>query len=122
MPLSDDKPEGEMPPQKYEVRGIDVDAETRCGHYHKPTDIIAIKMRCCGVFYACKECHDALAGHVLEPWPASEQHERAILCGACRTTLTIAEYLHCDYRCPNCGAAFNPGCRNHYHFYFSPTG
>jgi uncharacterized CHY-type Zn-finger protein len=24
------------------------------------------------------------------------------------------------YLCPLCRAGFNPGCRNHYHFYFAP--
>jgi uncharacterized CHY-type Zn-finger protein len=112
-------PKDETSPEKPEVRGIDLDAQTRCRHYHKPTDIIAIKMRCCGAFYACKECHDALAGHAIEPWPAPERHEHAILCGACRAILTISEYLECGYRCPKCGAAFNPACRNHHHFYFA---
>jgi uncharacterized CHY-type Zn-finger protein len=29
-----------------EVRGINLDPQTRCEHYHGPTDIIAIKMKC----------------------------------------------------------------------------
>ena len=43
----------------------------------------------------------------------------AVLCGVCGTVLTVAEYVDCDDRCPNCDAAFNPGCRRHYDRYFT---
>ena len=101
-----------------EVRGINLDAETRCAHYRTALDIIAIKMKCCGVYYACKDCHEALAGHAIEVWPRHEWTQLAVLCGACGHTLTIAEYMASGYACPECKAAFNPGCRNHYKFYF----
>jgi uncharacterized CHY-type Zn-finger protein len=107
-----------MAPSIPKVHGLDVDPQTRCAHYHKPADVIAIKMHCCGLFYACKDCHDALAGHGISVWPKSEWQEHAILCGACGNTLSIEGYLDCDSRCPVCGARFNPGCRNHHHFYF----
>jgi uncharacterized CHY-type Zn-finger protein len=42
--------------------------------------------------------------------------------GACSVEMTIREYLECESRCPACGAGFNPGCRNHYHFYFEEGG
>jgi uncharacterized CHY-type Zn-finger protein len=71
------------------VNGIGLDAQTRCAHYSKPVDVIAIKMKCCDVYYACKDCHDALAGHAIEVWPRSEWDQTAILCGACGTELTI---------------------------------
>lgn len=103
-----------------EVRGVETDAATRCFHYRSERDIIAIKMACCGVYYACKECHEALAGHNIQVWPRSEWDVRAILCGACGHELTIGEYMDSGYVCPLCGAAFNPGCRNHYQFYFAP--
>ena len=32
--------------------------------------------------------------------------------------MRIREYLACENTCPGCGARFNPGCRNHYSFYF----
>jgi uncharacterized CHY-type Zn-finger protein len=102
-----------------DVHGLNLDPQTRCLHYHGPTDIIAIKMKCCGLFYACKDCHIALAGHPVEVWPHSEWNREAILCGACRSTLTISAYLQSNSKCPNCGAAFNPACRNHHHFYFA---
>lgn len=100
------------------VKGIDLDPQTRCVHYNKPVDIIAIEMKCCGTYYACKQCHDALAGHPIEVWPRSEWERPAVLCGACGVKMSVRQYLKCSSRCPNCGAAFNPGCRNHDHFYF----
>ena len=100
------------------VKGMDLDAQTRCAHYHKPEDVIAIKMKCCGEYYACKDCHDALADHPLQPWPREEWNQTAVLCGCCGTELTIAQYLECGNRCPACQAKFNPNCRNHYGYYF----
>ena len=100
------------------VLGVDVDAETRCAHWRSPLDIVAIRMRCCGDFYACKDCHDDLAGHAIRVWPRAEWSERAILCGACGQQLTIEAYIGGDHRCPGCGAPFNPGCRHHHHLYF----
>jgi uncharacterized CHY-type Zn-finger protein len=100
------------------ILGTNVDQETRCAHHSTPRDIVAIKMKCCDVYYACKDCHDALAGHPLEPWPHEEWTETAILCGACGTEMNIQSYLDCNYACPACEAAFNPGCRDHHHLYF----
>jgi uncharacterized CHY-type Zn-finger protein len=100
------------------VSGIGVDSQTRCVHYGKAVDVIAIKMKCCGAYYACKECHDALAGHATEVWPRAEWDQAAVLCGICGMELSIRQYLECSNRCPGCGAGFNPGCRDHYRFYF----
>jgi len=101
------------------VRGIDLDPETRCTHWHSPLDIIAIRMKCCGVYYACRECHDALAGHAAEVWPEVEWDQTAVLCGVCGHQMSVRDYLDCENRCPHCGAGFNPGCRHHYHLYFA---
>lgn len=101
------------------VHGLDLDPETRCAHWRSPLDIIALKMRCCGTYYACRDCHDALAGHEAEVWPQAEWDESAVLCGACGTELSVRAYLACESRCPNCGAAFNPGCHKHRHLYFA---
>jgi uncharacterized CHY-type Zn-finger protein len=101
-----------------EVRGLGLDAETRCAHWRSPLDVIAIKMRCCGVYYACKDCHDALADHPVQVWARGEWDEEAVLCGVCGMALTVRQYLDCGDVCPSCGAAFNPGCRLHYHLYF----
>ena len=101
-----------------EVCGVELDAQTRCAHYRSKLDIIAIKMKCCGVYYACKDCHEELAGHAIEVWPRAEWGEAAVLCGACGHELSIERYMASGYECPACGAAFNPGCRKHYQFYF----
>ena len=63
------------------VHGVTLDTETRCAHYHSRLDIIAIKMRCCATYYACRECHDQLAGHAAEVWPIDEWDQAAVLCG-----------------------------------------
>lgn len=100
------------------VSGIGLDPQTRCVHYRSELDIIAIKMKCCGVYYACKDCHDALADHAIEVWPRGEWNQAAVLCGACGAELTVTQYLGSFDKCPYCSSRFNPGCRNHYHFYF----
>jgi uncharacterized CHY-type Zn-finger protein len=102
-----------------QVKGVNVDAQTRCAHWHSPRDVVAIRVKCCGVYYACNDCHDELAGHAIEAWPRSDKNTLAVLCGVCGAELTIRQYLHCDDRCPNCAAEFNPGCRTHHHFYFA---
>ena len=107
-----------MVPTFPHVHGVNLDSQTRCRHYHGPTDIIAIKMKCCGLYYACKDCHEMLADHPVALWPESEWSEQAILCGACGETLTILQYLQSELRCAACSAQFNPKCRNHYHLYF----
>jgi uncharacterized CHY-type Zn-finger protein len=101
-----------------EVRGVDIDLQTRCAHYSKPVDIIAIKMKCCGIYYACKDCHIALADHEIAVWPRREWEQKAILCGACGAELTIYGYMGCGHHCPLCSAEFNQACQNHYHYYF----
>jgi uncharacterized CHY-type Zn-finger protein len=106
-----------MPPTAH---GVSLDPQTRCAHWHSPLDIIAIKMRCCGRYYACRECHDALENHPVKVWPKAEWDQPAILCGACKAELSIRQYMDCGNICPSCNAGFNPGCRNHYHLYFEP--
>ena len=100
------------------VRGVALDPQTRCAHYHSPLDVIAIKMRCCGDYYACRACHDALADHAVTVWPREAWDQPAVLCGACGEQMSVHRYLACDSACPACGALFNPGCRNHHHLYF----
>jgi uncharacterized CHY-type Zn-finger protein len=102
-----------------EVHGVDVDAETRCAHWHSPLDIIAIKFKCCGRWYPCFECHSELADHTASVWPMDEFDEPAILCGACGRQLTVNEYLGGSAKCPDCESPFNPGCAKHSHFYFA---
>lgn len=100
------------------VRGVDVDPETRCAHYHTRRDVVALAFPCCEPFYPCFECHEAVADHPAERWPAGSDDERAVLCGACGRDLAIREYVTGDLACPDCGAPFNPGCRNHFDRYF----
>ncbi|HUZ13783.1 MAG TPA: CHY zinc finger protein [Caulobacteraceae bacterium] len=106
------------PERRPDVVGLDLDDQARCRHYATRLDIVAIRMRCCGVYYACKDCHEALAGHAIEVWPAAEWDRPAVLCGACAHEMSVRQYLDCGDRCPACGAPFNPGCRTHHHFYF----
>lgn len=101
-----------------EVHGVDVDEQTRCGHWNSKVDIIAIKFKCCGKWYPCYECHEELAEHLPLVWSRSEFDEDAVLCGSCGYQLSIDEYVACDSRCTKCGAQFNPGCANHYALYF----
>jgi uncharacterized CHY-type Zn-finger protein len=100
------------------VHGVSVDSETRCGHYHTDRDVIAIKHACCDRYYPCHKCHDAVTDHEQTLWPSDRFDEPAILCGVCGTELSVSAYLDCGDRCPSCDAAFNPGCRRHYHLYF----
>ncbi len=100
------------------VKGNLVDSETRCVHYQSKRDIIAIKFKCCKDYYPCYECHAELAGHKPEVWTKQERNEKAILCGLCKTELTIREYLDSSDICPRCGSSFNPNCNRHFHLYF----
>ena len=100
------------------MRGLDLDPQTRCAHYRSSLDVVAIRMRCCGEYYACRECHDALADHPAEVWPRAEFDRPAAMCGVCGGVMTVAVYLACDDRCPACDAPFNPGCRLHRGLYF----
>jgi len=101
------------------VHGISVNEQTQCAHYHTNRDIIAIRFKCCDKFYACIHCHEDIAGHESTRWSEDERETRAVLCGKCRSTLSIAEYLACENFCPRCGAGFNPGCAQHHHLYFA---
>jgi uncharacterized CHY-type Zn-finger protein len=100
------------------IRGVGVKDRTQCAHYHSERDIVAVRFKCCDAFYACIHCHEELAGHAPVVWRKDEREMYSILCGNCRETLSIAEYLSYQNRCPRCGAAFNPQCEQHYHFYF----
>ncbi|MDY0395092.1 CHY zinc finger protein [Virgibacillus halophilus] len=99
------------------VYGPTVDEQTRCIHYHGPTDIIAIKFHCCGKYYPCYQCHHACEEHEISVWNKAAFHQYAILCGVCGEELTINEYLHTK-QCIHCRAPFNVGCKMHYHIYF----
>ncbi|MGI8821067.1 MAG: CHY zinc finger protein [Chthoniobacterales bacterium] len=95
-----------------------MDEETRCAHYQGERDIIVIKFKCCGKWFPCHKCHAELADHAAEVWPKNQFDARAVLCGGCGHQLTVREYLDCGSVCPRCRHQFNPGCANHYRFYF----
>jgi uncharacterized CHY-type Zn-finger protein len=101
------------------LRGVDVDAETRCAHYATDRDRVAIRFPCCDTFYPCHACHDARADHPPERWPRDRFDEPAVLCGACGHVLAVTAYLDSEHRCPACAAAFNPGCAAHADRYFA---
>ncbi|MCY3819853.1 MAG: CHY zinc finger protein [Gammaproteobacteria bacterium] len=98
--------------------GIDVDASGRCAHWRGPNDIVALRMKCCGRWVACFDCHEAFADHPAQVWPVDCRDEEAVLCGFCGAHLRIAEYLDSGSHCPRCAAPFNPGCAHHHHLYF----
>jgi len=105
-----------------EVRGIEVDAQTRCEHWRSELDIVAIKMKCCGEYWACKDCHEEMAGHAIAVWGRAEWDARAVQCGVCGVEMTIREYRESAACCPSCRAGFNPGCERHWRFYFAEEG
>lgn len=102
------------------IKGKILDDQTRCEHYHSALDVIAIKFKCCKEYYPCFECHQELANHSAKVWPKNEFEEKAILCGVCKTELTINEYLSSGNICQYCHAKFNPNCSKHYALYFEP--
>lgn len=101
----------------HEVRGVGVGPETQCAHYSTERDIVAIKFACCGTYYPCFRCHEETTDHDIERWPIERRDEPAVLCGGCGTELAPQEYMGLD-ACPDCRAAFNPACSDHYHRYF----
>ncbi|RLM56511.1 hypothetical protein DVK02_08370 [Halobellus sp. Atlit-31R] len=100
------------------LRGVAVDSETRCTHWDSAVDVVALRFGCCETFSPCHACHAETADHEPEPWPRARLDEPAVLCGVCGTTLSARAYLDGDDACPECGAAFNPGCRRHRDRYF----
>lgn len=102
---------------QFVVKGA-IDEETRCAHYHQENDRIAIKFYCCQTYYPCYQCHEAYGCGEAKVWPKALFNEKAILCGSCKTELSVHAYLNSGYACPNCHAAFNPGCALHKDLYF----
>ena len=75
------------------IVGVAVDAYGRCAHYHSDRDIIANKCATCRRYWACYQCHDALADHPFGRMPLTEP---AVLCGACGTVMTYCQYQAVD--------------------------
>jgi uncharacterized CHY-type Zn-finger protein len=99
------------------IYGPIVDEQTRCTHYHTEKDIISIKFKCCHKYYPCFKCHEESENHDIIRWKAQEFDTKTIICGVCKTELTIHEYLKTTH-CPNCQSSFNEGCQYHHHLYF----
>lgn len=99
-----------------------IDQQTRCTHYHSTSDVIAIKFKCCNQYYPCYQCHEEDADHASALWPLSDFNKKAILCGVCKTELTIHQYMNSHNTCPHCETSFNPNCARHYHLYFDSKG
>ena len=103
--------------KQIEVYGKVIDDNTRCEHYHSPVDIIAIKFKCGNKYYACYQCHKEAAAHEAQTWSKDEWNTKAVLL-ACKTELTVHDYVRSGNHCPNCKEGFNPNCSKHYHLYF----
>lgn len=101
------------------VRGVDVDPQGRCTHWHDASDIVATAFPCCPGWWACRDCHDAMQDHAARVWPTDRFHELVVLCGGCRSRLSVTYHLRLSGEaCPHCGRAWNPRCREHAHRYF----
>lgn len=104
------------------ICGVDIDAQTRCAHWHAHWDVVAIRLPCCDTYWACHDCHHALADHPMQRWPPGAVAQ-AVLCGACGTTFDIgtykAVYNYAAPACPHCNHPWNPGCVKHMGLYFS---
>ncbi|MDC0237293.1 CHY zinc finger protein [Gammaproteobacteria bacterium] len=103
------------------VFGAGIDAQTRCKHYRTDLDVVAIRFYCCERWYACHDCHVAIANHATEVWPRRLWEQQAILCGVCGHRLSVHQYLESNSVCPSCTAHFNPGCQLHHHMYFESS-
>ena len=101
------------------LRGVRVDAQTRCAHYDTDLDVVALRFPCCGVYYPCFRCHADVCDHRPERVPSDAFDDPTVLCGACGEALSARAYLDCGDSCPNCEASFNPGCRRHRDRYFA---
>ena len=100
------------------LRGVAVDDDTRCRHWHDRVDVVALRFACCDTYYPCAACHAETTAHETDRLSRGQFDEQAVLCGVCRTTLSVETYLDAGDDCPACGASFNPDCRSHHHLYF----
>jgi uncharacterized CHY-type Zn-finger protein len=104
------------------LRGVAVDTETRCTHWDTAVDVVALRFACCEFYYPCYQCHESTADHGTVQWPRERFDEPAVFCGVCFETFTPRAYLDSADSCPECGASFNPGCRDHLDLYFETVG
>lgn len=107
--------------QGHDVHGVQVNSQTGCLHYNSSLDLVAIKFKCCGNYYACYSCHLALNTHPIQRWQHEDLNEKAILCGHCGTEMTIHQYVVSKSTCLNCHSPFNPKCQLHWNLYFEES-
>ncbi|AFT80992.1 hypothetical protein FE407_00210 [Leuconostoc carnosum] len=100
------------------IKGIGLDDEGRCRHWHSFHDVVANRCAQCDEFYACYQCHDAMVTHHFCPMPLTDERV-AVLCGACHFGMTGQMYLKANYYCPKCHHPFNNQCARHIEIYFS---
>ena len=100
-----------------QAQGLLVDDESRCIHYHGEKDIVSLQCYECKKYYACYQCHNAMETHIFSPYPLTLAEDRPILCGVCKRIMTFQEYQK-QIACPYCKSPFNPGCKQHYSYYF----
>ena len=100
-----------------QTQGLLVDDESRCVHYHSEKDVVSLQCYECKKYYACYQCHNAMETHLFSPYPLMLSEDRPILCGGCKRTMTFQDYQK-QMACPYCSAPFNPGCKQHYSYYF----
>ena len=41
------------------LRGVGLDAQTRCAHYATARDVVALRFACCPAYWSCHRCHAA---------------------------------------------------------------
>ncbi|MCX8028785.1 MAG: CHY zinc finger protein [Brevinematales bacterium] len=100
------------------IFGVDIDDNSRCIHYHSDRDIVAIKFKCCRKYYSCYKCHNEMEDHNIIIWNVKDFGSKVVMCGLCGFEMSVWEYMNSNFRCPNCCACFNDGCKKHFHFYF----
>ena len=54
------------------LRGVGLDAQTRCAHYATARDVVALRFACCPAYWSCHRCHAELADHPAVPVPAGD--------------------------------------------------
>ena len=100
------------------IRGSLTDHKGRCIHYNSDVDIVSYRFPNDPHYYPCFQCYEAIHGHFPRNKYNISSEEHAVLCGACKQTIAINEYVQVNH-CPHCHHQFNPGCHDHFHLYFN---
>lgn len=92
------------------IRGVDVDEQGRCVHWHTEHDVVANLCGICGQFWACHGCHEELADHPFGR--VDPDTPGTVLCGVCGHLSSYADYS-AAHVCAGCGHVFNSRCALH---------